>query len=59
MSAYCRFKYERQFFSKYTLGSQISTFAASQDATNVTGQLLTKVSLTVMMLAVTRIKGRM
>ncbi|KDQ28530.1 hypothetical protein PLEOSDRAFT_1040901 [Pleurotus ostreatus PC15] len=48
MSAYCRFKYERQFFSKYTLGSQSSTFATSHDATNVTGQLLTKSLLSIL-----------
>ncbi len=41
-SAYCRFKYEKQFFSKYNLGA-LRVFN-DHDAQNVTGQLLTKVS---------------
>ncbi|KAF4567626.1 hypothetical protein EYR40_006627 [Pleurotus pulmonarius] len=48
MSAYCRFKYERQFFNKYTLGSHGSTFGETQGATNVTGQLLTKSLLSIL-----------
>jgi hypothetical protein len=49
MSAYCRFKYSKQFFSRYNVGpSQRDDGALGNQAervSSVTGQLLTKVSL--------------
>lgn len=42
-SAYCRFKYEKQFFSKYTL-----TACKDSNSPNVTGQLLTKALLSIL-----------
>ena len=41
-SAYCRFKYDRRFFSRYKLGT--SRVDGEDSPENVTGQLLTKVS---------------
>ncbi|KAL6307276.1 Rad9-domain-containing protein [Sparassis latifolia] len=51
MSAYCRFKYDKQFFSKYNVGN---TAAAGSSRTEVeevptaTGQLLTKSLLSIL-----------
>lgn len=43
-SAYCRFKYERQFFSKYKVGAE--TWGDDvEDVGNLTGQILVKVRL--------------
>ena len=46
-SAYCRFKYDRPFFSRYRLGvSQTKNVDSSNEGhelQNVTGQLMTKV----------------
>lgn len=46
-SAYCRFKYEKQFFSKYSIGEPPTAGAAwnSDEVVTVTGQMLTKVAL--------------
>lgn len=40
-SAYCRFKYTRQFFSKYSVSSP-HTYVDEEEEYFVTGQLLTK-----------------
>jgi cell cycle checkpoint control protein RAD9A len=44
-SAYCRFKYEKQFFSKYRIGQPGVVLMDNLQQTSVTGQLLTKVIL--------------
>ncbi|KAJ7084342.1 Rad9-domain-containing protein [Mycena belliarum] len=46
-SAYCRFKYVRQFFSKYSVGSPDS-WANDDEEVAVTGQLLTKSLLSIL-----------
>lgn len=43
MSAYCRFKFSRQFFSKYSAGPNRVNADEAEDTASVTGQLLTKV----------------
>ncbi|KAJ7096368.1 Rad9-domain-containing protein [Mycena epipterygia] len=47
-SAYCRFKYGRQFFSKYSVGSPDAWATADDDNLAVTGQLLTKSLLSIL-----------
>ncbi|KAL0956314.1 hypothetical protein HGRIS_002467 [Hohenbuehelia grisea] len=47
MSAYCRFKYEKAFFSKYSVASQANSTSPEQ-IINVTGQLLTKPLLSIL-----------
>ncbi|KAJ6609871.1 Rad9-domain-containing protein [Mycena sp. CBHHK59/15] len=47
-SAYCRFKYGRQFFSKYRVGSQDTWSNDDDDQLAVTGQLLTKSLLSIL-----------
>ncbi|KAG7446334.1 uncharacterized protein BT62DRAFT_968065 [Guyanagaster necrorhizus] len=47
-SAYCRFKYERQFFQKYKVGSPDSWAEDVEEVTQVTGQLLTKSLLSIL-----------
>jgi hypothetical protein len=46
MSAYCQFKYNNQFFSKYKVGDQQAIALADEveEVLTVRGQLLTKVS---------------
>ncbi len=43
-SAYCRFKYDRKFFSRYKLGTSRVVGEGGSSPKDVTGQLLTKVS---------------
>jgi len=47
-SAYCRFKYEKQFFSKYKIGQPGVALLDSLEQMSVTGQLLTKVILKIL-----------
>ncbi|KAJ7132795.1 Rad9-domain-containing protein [Mycena crocata] len=47
-SAYCRFKYGRQFFSKYGVGSADAWANDDEDTPAVTGQLLTKSLLSIL-----------
>ncbi|KAK0461319.1 Rad9-domain-containing protein [Desarmillaria tabescens] len=47
-SAYCRFKYESQFFQKYKIGSLDSLADDIEEVTQVTGQLLTKLLLSIL-----------
>ncbi|KAF9464941.1 Rad9-domain-containing protein [Collybia nuda] len=49
-SAYCRFKYEKQFFSKYVLNEQKSTGTewGLDEAISVTGQMLIKPLLSIL-----------
>ncbi|PPQ84592.1 hypothetical protein CVT25_015795 [Psilocybe cyanescens] len=49
-SAYCRFKYERQFFSRYKLTASDENVLGSEaeDNQNVTGQLMTKSFLSIL-----------
>ncbi|KDR75080.1 hypothetical protein GALMADRAFT_69752 [Galerina marginata CBS 339.88] len=51
-SAYCRFKYERQFFSRYRLGTSASGNHDWEnevdESQNVTGQLMTKSFLSIL-----------
>ncbi|KAJ7462242.1 Rad9-domain-containing protein [Mycena galericulata] len=47
-SAYCRFKYARQFFSKYSVGSPDAWANVEDDTCVVTGQLLTKSLLSIL-----------
>ena len=44
LSAYCRFKYSRQFFSRYTV-QEDPNWDAKDDTIRVSGQLLVKVSI--------------
>ncbi|KAJ7497250.1 Rad9-domain-containing protein [Mycena latifolia] len=46
-SAYCRFKYGRQFFSKYSVGSS-DAWTNDDEEVAVTGQLLTKSLLSIL-----------
>ncbi|KAK7057232.1 Rad9-domain-containing protein [Favolaschia claudopus] len=47
-SAYCRFKYGRQFFSKYSVGPPDVWVNEDEDGPTVTGQLLTKSLLSIL-----------
>ncbi|KAJ7725867.1 Rad9-domain-containing protein [Mycena maculata] len=47
-SAYCRFKYSRQFFSKYSVGSPDACTNEEEGGLVVTGQLLTKSLLSIL-----------
>ncbi|KAJ7262222.1 Rad9-domain-containing protein [Mycena haematopus] len=47
-SAYCRFKYGRQFFSKYSVGTPDAWANPDEDGPTVTGQLLTKSLLSIL-----------
>ncbi|KAK0225862.1 Rad9-domain-containing protein [Armillaria fumosa] len=47
-SAYCRFKYDRQFFQKYKVGSLDSFADDIEEVIQVTGQLLTKSLLSIL-----------
>ncbi|KAJ7593908.1 Rad9-domain-containing protein [Mycena floridula] len=45
-SAYCRFRYDRQFFTKYSLG--VSRTEGVEEVVNLTGQLMTKSLLSIL-----------
>ncbi|KAJ7901782.1 Rad9-domain-containing protein [Mycena olivaceomarginata] len=47
-SAYCRFKYGRQFFSKYSVGTPDAWANGDEDGPTVSGQLLTKSLLSIL-----------
>ncbi|KAF7361933.1 hypothetical protein MVEN_00538300 [Mycena venus] len=47
-SAYCRFKYGRQFFSKYNVSTPDAWTDGDEDGPTVTGQLLTKSLLSIL-----------
>ncbi|KAH9919950.1 Rad9-domain-containing protein [Amylocystis lapponica] len=48
LSAYCRFKYERQFFSRYTLGDRSAAANDEGEESSVIGQLNAKALLSIL-----------
>ncbi|KAK1233647.1 hypothetical protein PQX77_003191 [Marasmius sp. AFHP31] len=47
-SAYCRFRYSRQFFSRYRVGNSSTTNVGLDEVEPVTGQLMTKALLSIL-----------